>query len=626
MVDGMSSRGRVLLLAALLGVTAVAYLPGIDGVFLFDDDNVLGDPLVREPFEHGMSAWISSPRPLTTLTFALNFAGVGADTRGWHVANVAIHLAVVVLAWLFARRTLARAGLSRPELSALAAAALFALHPLQSESVAYLSQRAESLASGLYLLAFLLLLARDEASSRGRRHALLAGAFLVQGLGTLTKPIVATLPVAWLLHAAILPAPAEEGSRWIDRVRRRLAASVPLLALAGASAAWNIVATTAVDSVHAGFHVPGLTAIQYLATQSRVIPTYLRLALWPTRLCADWTFPASAGPWEVPVIACSLLLLALVGGAVGMARRAAGRKGDGPAVARAAAFGSLFFFVALAPSSSFVPLIDPIAEHRVYLGLLGLAIAAASGGTWTMRRIGHPRATAALTAGVLVLLLALGWATARRAAVWTTRLAFWADAAQCSPDNSRAQMNLGSSLVGEERYEEALPAYRRARALAESDPTFDRDLLLRNVVGALTLMDRLDEARAEVLAELRRAPRSASTLGLLAQTEFEAGRAEESESAAARALALDGANAMSLKVLGKLKAERGELGPARDLLRAALAASPLDTSVSLDLGRVELRLGNRPGACVAFLRAATEQGPDWVISESRAAYRALGCR
>jgi hypothetical protein len=67
-----------------------------------------------------------------------------------------------------------------------------------------------------------------------------------------------------------------------------------------------------VDSVHPGFDVPGLSAVQYLATQSRVIPTYLRLALWPRGQCADWTFQASVGPWEGPVIACSFLLLALV--------------------------------------------------------------------------------------------------------------------------------------------------------------------------------------------------------------------------------------------------------------------------------------------------------------------------
>ncbi len=151
---------QVMLLGVLLAVTTVAYLPSIDGEFLLDDMNIPADPLVMDPVGQPPSAWVAASRPVAALTFALDNLAVGLDTRGWHVTNVAIHLAVVILAWLLARLTLTRAGLSRPRGPALFVAALFALHPLQTESVAYITQRSESLASGIYLAALLLLLAR----------------------------------------------------------------------------------------------------------------------------------------------------------------------------------------------------------------------------------------------------------------------------------------------------------------------------------------------------------------------------------------------------------------------------------------------------------------------------------
>src|SRR6266496_1680452 len=233
----MTTKRQVAILAAVLAATAAAYLPSIDGELVFDDVRAAGDPLVIEPFDQSPWSWLGSPRPVTAFTFALNHLTVGLDTRGWHLTNVAIHLSVVILAWLVARLTLARAGLSRPDGPALAAAGLFALHPLQTESVSYLSQRAESLASGIYLAALLLLFRRDESPAPRRRGALLAGAVALGALGLATKPIAATLPAAWLLHAAVIPVAAEASLSGWRRAWRRLPAASPLFALSVAAAA-----------------------------------------------------------------------------------------------------------------------------------------------------------------------------------------------------------------------------------------------------------------------------------------------------------------------------------------------------------------------------------------------------
>ncbi len=619
----MNRRWTALAIGALLVATAAVYLPAVDGEFLLDDDTMLADPLVHSLGARGPEDWLGAARPLTTFTFALNHAAVGSDPRGWHLTNLAIHLCVALLAWAFARRTLARAGMAAPDAPALLAAALFALHPLQTESVAYVSQRAESLASGLLLLGLVILLAHDGERTAARRWALLSAAAFVQILGMLTKEIAALLPAAWLLHAAIIPGagdPPEGGAA--ARVRRRLLPAVPLLLLSAAFAARSLAAVQ--GSVHAGFGVPDLSPARYLATQLRVVPTYLRLSVWPTGQCADWWFPASEGFLEPRVIAGALFLAAIVAGAVVLALRAAKAPGEA-GEARAVSFGILFFFLGLTPSSSVIPLIDPLAEHRVYLGVLGLAIAAAAAGRWAVRRFLPRRAVVAAWVAAAALLVALATATALRAAAWNSRLELWTDAAEKAPRKARVQLNLGTALFFRQRFGEAAVAFRRAKALAD-DHTVTRDDVILNLVGALTALGRVDEARGELDEELRRSPRSTVALGLLAQVEYVAGRTAHAEVAARRALSGDPGNPQALKYLGRISSERGDLLSARDLLRSATMAQPLDTSLYLDLGNVDVRLRDLRSACANFRRAATDPRSPWVASKARESYRTNGCK
>ncbi|HSN15568.1 MAG TPA: hypothetical protein VLT61_13120, partial [Anaeromyxobacteraceae bacterium] len=134
------------LAGAVCAVTVVAYLPSIRGEFQFDDNAILSAPGTLDPSSFlAPAAWRAS-RPLTALTFALDHAAGGFEPLAWHATNVAIHLAAVLLAWRLARRLLARAAAGggaaaerTREWAALAAAALFALHPVQTEAVSYVS-------------------------------------------------------------------------------------------------------------------------------------------------------------------------------------------------------------------------------------------------------------------------------------------------------------------------------------------------------------------------------------------------------------------------------------------------------------------------------------------------------
>lgn len=607
--------------AGLLLVTAAAYVPALRGEFLLDDPFVLQDPLVVRPFEHGPGAWLASARPLATFTFALDHLAAGLDPLWWHVTSVAVHLGAVLLALAFARLTLARAGLARPFGPALAAAGLFALHPLQTEAVAYLTQRAESLASALYLAGLLLLLARDEASGR-RRAALLAAAVAVHAAGLLAKPVVATLPAAWLLHAAVVPVAAEAHVPAWRRVARRLPAALPLLALSAASAAHGL--SLVAGTRHTGFSIPDLSPADYAATQLRVVPTYLRLLALPAGQCADWQVAPSRGFLEPAVIAGALLLAALLGAAAVAAARGLRRTGDGAAVARVAGFGAPFFLLALTPTSSVVPLLDLLAEHRTYLAALGPFLAVTAAAALALRRALPSRAGLAGAALAATVLAAAGALTAARAAVWTSPLAFWGDAAAKSPGKARVQLNLGYALFGAGRPAEALEAFRRAGALR--DGTLEPATLLENVVTTLLALRRIEDARAEVGRVLEADPSSATPFALLAQIEFVDRRGEHAARAALAALARDPRQTTALKYLGLARASAGDAAGALAAFRAAAALHVLDPLVFAELGVAEERAGTRPAACAAYARAAAMAPGAPSAAAARAALARLRCR
>ncbi len=615
-------RRQVAILALVLAATAAAYLPSIDGEFVLDDLNsIIRNPLVTDPFGHELSAWLGSIRPLTTLTFALNYLAAGLEPRGWHLTNVAIHLGVVVLGWMFVRVTFKRAGLSRPDGPALVAAGLFALHPLQTESVAYVTQRAESLASGVYLAALLLLLLWDEASTPLRRSALLAGTIALHAIGLAVKPIVATMPAAWLLHTAILPPSGERDAPVWRNVRRRLLAALPLFALSTAAAMMSL---SGGSDRTAGFQVPGLPPSVYLATQLRAVPTYLRLLVWPAGQCADWYFPASAGFLEPPVLGGAAIVGAIAAAAIIVTVRYRRQNGEGPAAARAASLGALFFFLVIAPSSSVIPLNDPMAEHRVYLAALGIFVAASALGTVAARKLAGSRGVAATVALAVVMVGAAAICTARRSAVWNSSLTLWSDTAEKAPQKARVHLNLGNALYNANRPVEALASFYRARNLRRDHTVWGQTLLV-NIVHTLITLGRSDEARGEVDRALVEAPRNPTALGLLAHLEYGSGRDGEAERAALSAIAVDAKNPMALKYLGMVRLRRGDVQGARDAFRAAAATRTVDAHLYWQLGDAEARSGDLEAACAAYARAAGQPGNRWASARARESHARLRC-
>jgi tetratricopeptide (TPR) repeat protein len=616
-------------MAAVLLATFAAYLPSMDGEFQYDDQEIAKTLWVRDAKAFlNPGYWLEMPRPLTAVLFAVDHEIADFRPRVWHVTNVLIHLAAVILAWRFARRVLGRAGFAAsagaeppaepergkgkgkarraaaavaraiPEWPAVAAAAIFALHPLSTEAVSYISQRSEALASAFVLAALILLMDSDEAPS-GRRVPLLAGGMALFGLGLVAKPIAATTPALWLLAAAVLPVPAERALPWWQRVTKRLLPAAPMFAVVLWTATANVQGVA--GSGHAGFDLPFATPLQYLATQMRAIPIYVRLVLFPVGLNADWQFPFSASFLEGPVLGGAAFVLALIAAAFVLFHRFEREEGDFAAAARLTAFGWLFFLGMLAPTT-FIPLRDPFVEHRLYLPCLGIILSVTGYAVALLRRHAPGRSHWIAGAAALSLVAGLGAATAVRNQVWQSALALWKDASEKSPGKPRIWVNYGTALHFAGRFDEAVKAYDRAIALG-NDPTVPLELVVRNTALALIRLRRYDEARARLVTYLQRAPRDAGTLVILALVEADTGQLDAADAAAQQALKLDPRQSRPYQILGQVAERRGDLQGAYDQFLAAARQDPADPLPVYSMGRIEERRGRLPEACNLYARA-----------------------
>ena len=406
-------------LAVLLAAAAVAYGPALAGPFVLDDwGTIQANMRLRQPSAVRVPSpaeMLGPSRPVTEVTFAVDYRAAGLDPARFHAVGLALHLAAAVLAFAFLASLLRRAGHPRPRGVALVVAGLFALHPIQAEAVAYAAQRSEVLASLLYLLALALLDRSAAGWGTGRAAAAWAGGALGWLLAMGAKTIAISLPGAFVVDQAVVAPASERGAAPLRRrALRALALAAPLLALGAWSATLHFRSFAASPGGGAGFSETPLSAGAYFLTQLRVQWLYLRLLAWPRGLAFDRFFEPSLGP-DGAVLAAGAGVVALLALAALLWARAE-RSPDPRPAERVAAFGILFWFVALSPTSSFVPVTDLAVEHRVYLASLGPFLAATVGADALLHRLlPRPRAPLAGAALASLVLLSLGLALASRA-------------------------------------------------------------------------------------------------------------------------------------------------------------------------------------------------------------------
>ena len=431
-----------------------AYHNSFSGPFVFDDPgSVTDNPTVRH-FGSALfppTASTMSGRPFPNLTLALNFALNGTDPRGYHVLNLLIHTLAGLTLFGVLHRTLlqpalrARFGIHAAPL-ALAAAAIWTLHPLQTEAVTYISQRAESLMGLCYLFTLYAFIRSAESPTPWRWQIVSVVSCL---LGMASKEVMISAPLLVLLYDRTFITGtfkhALKKSRWL---------------YTGLAGTWLLLAALILNTGDrngtAGFNSI-ITPWTYLLTQCQAISHYLRLAFWPYPLVFDYGSDVvqSANTVLLP----ASLLLALAAGTVVALRR-------WPMTG----FFGVWFFAILAPSSSFVPVVtQTMAEHRMYLPLAAIICPAVIGlYAWLGRR------------SLLVwpfLAIGLGFITFQRNRDYQSNLALWTDTVAKCPTNPRAHNNLGlilADLPG--KAPEAIAHYEAALRLQPDYPSAHNNL------------------------------------------------------------------------------------------------------------------------------------------------------
>jgi len=444
-------------LILLAGVAA--YANGLNGEFVFDDRlAILNNPTIQQ----GWAGALRSPpgggpavgRPLVNFSYALNYSISGLRTWSYHWGNLAIHLLAALTLFGLVRRTLASPVLAerwgaRAGPLALAAAVGWMVHPLQTESVTFMAQRAEAL-MGLFYLLTLYGLARALAAKPGAAYWL-AGSVAACLLGMLCKEVMVTAPLMAWLYDRTFGAGTFAGA-WRQRGKYYLALAatwVPLgLLVWGAGSRGG----------SAGFHA-GLAWQEYAWAQFSVMSHYLKLTLWPHPLMLDYgvTLAQSIGGWP-PAVG---LILALGLGTIYLLWKR-------PALG----FLGAWFFVILAPSSSVIPVATEIAaEHRMYLPLAAVVLLGVLG----LEALTRPKAFT-----LVVTAVALIWAgvTITRNMDYQTALGGYRAMVASAPANDRTHLNLGVALAQAGLLPESVQEYKAALQMNPQSADTEYDLAL----------------------------------------------------------------------------------------------------------------------------------------------------
>jgi tetratricopeptide (TPR) repeat protein len=416
--------------AVLVGIAVVVYGRPLHAAFVFDDFAL---PYYRRDFAtDSFMAWVSSVRPLLMLSYWANFQISGRETYSYHLLNLLLHCANSAAVFLIARRILPRAGIEQPRLNILSgfASALFLLHPIQTESVDYVSGRSEVLSAFFFLYAFAIFLYKPSQAAIGWGRSVLLLSLFACALAS--KEHTVTLPALFLM--ADLFWSAEQP---IAVVRRNWRLYLPILCggLVAARLIWILVR----NSSSAGFEHAGVTWLSYAQTQCRVFFLYLRLLFIPVRQNFDYDLPWSPNRFDLGAFTLLLIILALAVTAWRLRKRFP-----------VGSFGLLVFMLLVAPTSSVIPIKDAIAERRLYLPMLGFVLVACE------LMIHLTREAASTMAFASAVILAASIATYQRSQVWTNEVGLWEDTVAKSPNKLRGYSHLVHGLVQSHRCREAI--------------------------------------------------------------------------------------------------------------------------------------------------------------------------
>lgn len=561
----------------LVAAVIVAYHPAWHGGFIWDDDAyVTGNKLLSSP--DGLKRiWFSldSPSqyfPLTYTVLRLEYSLWGLDTTGYHWVNILLHAGNALLLWQLLRK------LSIP--GARLAAGIWALHPVQVESVAWITELKNVLMCFFFLMA-LLAWVEFVDGKRERKWLNYAVAIVCCALSLFSKTTACTLPAALLLVLWLKNRPLRF-QRWVE-----IAPFVAMGMGMGLLTMWW-------ERFHQGTQgkLFAMGIPDRLLLMSRAIWFYAGKLVWPVNLTFSyphWNISVTdpwAYSWPVLTIACGLLIYFL--------RRQMGRSVE---------VGVLFFVSTLVPVSGAVMLYtflySYVADHYQYVANIGLITLAAAGITIA---IGSKEKALAPVAGCgLVLLLAvLTW---RQCGMYADIDTLWRTTLDRNPASWMAYNNLGNCLHQEGKLDQAISQYREALRFETEDSR-----TLYNIGSILVQQGKLDDGIVQFQKAIQIDPDYSDAYINLGDALLQQGKEQDAGAQYLAALKIKPNDAMAHYDLATVLVRQGKLDEAIAHLERAVQIDPDDSRAQNNLGSVLLRKG-RLGEAIAHLQEALRIDP-----------------
>jgi Tfp pilus assembly protein PilF len=451
-----------LLIIAVAGV--ITYRNAFGGPFIFDDlTQILQNPHIQS-WQWPWAFIENNRRPFLYATLAYNFHVSGFNAFAYHEFNIRVHILAGMMLFLLVRKTLRLTSMKESfrenaDVLALASAILWLVHPVHTQAVTYIIQRAESLMGLLFLSAMVF----SSQYFTAKKFPWLIAAGIASFLAGLTKEVALVLPLMVLFY----------DRTFISRDLRTALEKHRLLYIA-LSLTWVAMfylyfTTSPEERLTAGFGMQGMSPLLYLINQPAVILHYVGVSLWPSNLIFDYEWPPVTPMrdlWPSIVVLLSWIVVM----AVAFRRY------------RAVSFLFLSFLIILLPSSSVIPLKDLIFEYRLYLSLCCWSVGIVLLLHWSAEYVVNARNRRAIFILIVTLIaVVLGGMTYQRNKTYANEEVLWLDVIKKQPLNSRALNNLGEYLLRINRDADAKKCFLQSLAVNSNYP--DVYANLSTVVG-----------------------------------------------------------------------------------------------------------------------------------------------
>jgi tetratricopeptide (TPR) repeat protein len=549
---------RTLVVALVAAIALATYWNALDAPFVWDDDVSITTNASIHDLTTSLNPPLETPvsgRPIANVSLAANYGFDGLNPFGYHALNLAIHVACALLLFGIVRRTLRRrtGGIAAESSDgvALAAALVWMVHPLLSETIDYTTQRTESL-MGLFFLLTLYAAIRARQPRKKRKAAASASplwtavAIASCAAGMATKESMAIAPLAVVLYDVVF-----EFDSLSEAVSNRR------VLYAGLALTWLELALIVRHWPRSTVGGAAVSPAVYALNQAQMIVRYLSLSFWPRALVLDYGVPQPRHIADVVpqlVLIGVLLMLTVV------------------ALFRWPAVGFLgaMFFLTLAPTSSVIPISTEVgAERRMYLPLAALVVLVVV----LIARYVRPRRAVAVAAAVAVAVLAIR--TVERNRDYATGLSLWQSVVDKRPQG-RARFALANELIQAGRHDEATAQLRLAVAdYPNARAGLGTELLLQgNIEEGIGVLEAFVDAdpshpnRAPARMLLAQAHRALSERALSQQN------APIAEAEARKSIAIESTNADAHNLLGAALASQGKLREAVPEFQTAVRLNP----------------------------------------------------